>query len=108
MSLPDVLAARAVTAPQPTDRLRESWRQVFSMKRSTQQFKARLKRTLPLMEYESELDPQFAEVAATMASVVRILDWTLGDLEGLRLPDELVEVVPVQLAVTVLTGQKAT
>jgi hypothetical protein len=43
-----------------------------------------------------------------MASVVRILDWTLGDLERLRLPDELFEEGPGAARVTaVVTGRKA-
>jgi hypothetical protein len=78
-----------------------SWRVVYSMKRSTQQFRARVKRALPMIEDEIGSDPQFAEVLARMATVVRILDWALCDLDRLRLPDELFEVIPVQTAVRI-------
>ena len=93
MSLPDTMPSNEEVS---FDRLRESWRVVYSMKRSTQQFRARLARTLSTIEQEIELDPQFAGVAATMATVARILDWTMRDLDHLRLPDEMFEVVPVQ------------
>jgi len=108
MSLRDVIAADVTIAELPTDRRRESWRAVCRVKRSTQQFRARLKRTLGTIEKEVEGDPQFGEVAATVSYVVRILDWTIGDLERLRLPDELFEVVPVQPIVRIATDHLAT
>jgi hypothetical protein len=93
MSLADMIGSDVVTETPPVDRVRESWRQVMSMKRSTQQFRARLAKAQTAVENEIELDPQFGDVTVTIATVVRILDWTLRDLDRLRLPDELFEVV---------------
>jgi hypothetical protein len=45
------------------------------------------------------VDPQFGEVAAVMAVVVRIIDWAVRDLDRLRLPEELFEVIPSQAVV---------
>jgi len=77
----------------PDDGLRESWRQVMSMRRSTQQFRARVGRTLPSVQMAMDADPQFGDVATTMAVLVRVLDWAVRDLDRLRLPEELFEVV---------------
>ena len=102
------LAETVVAVQSPDDHLRESWRQVFSMKRSTQQFRARLARMLPVIEKDVELDPQFEDVTSTVATMLRILEWSTRDLDRLRLPDELFEVVPVQPTVRVVTGRKTT
>ncbi len=103
-----ILAETVIAEQSSDDRLRESWRHVFSMKRSTQQFRPRLARTLSMVEQDVELDPQFGDVVTTMAAMVRILDWTMRDLDRLRLPDELFEVVPVQPAVRIVGSQKTT
>jgi hypothetical protein len=73
--------------------MREAWRQVTSVRRSTQQFRARLQRALSSVENDVRLDPQLGDVAAAMTTVVRILDWAIGDLDRLKLPEELFEVV---------------
>lgn len=99
------LANKAILEGSSEDHLRDSWRVVYSMKRSTQQFRARLKRALPTVENEIGTDPQFADVLATMATVARILDWALCDLDRLRLPDELFEVIPVQTAARIANGR---
>jgi hypothetical protein len=75
------------------EQLRETWREVMSVRRSTQQFRARLARALPVIENESGRDVQLGDVAAVMTMVVRILDWTMRDLDRLHLPAELLEVV---------------
>jgi hypothetical protein len=102
------LADATIAERSADDRLRESWRRVMAVKRSTQQFRARLTRTLPLVEQGIDIDEQFGEVAATMATVVHVLGWTMHDFDLLRLPDELFEVAPVQRGVRIVTGRKAT
>jgi len=77
----------------PDDGLRESWRQVMSMRRSTQQFRARMGRTLPSVQMAMNADPQFGDVVTVMVVLVRVLDWAVHDLDRLRLPEELFEVV---------------
>lgn len=101
------LASSAIAETSADDRLRESWRRVMTMKRSTQQFRARLIRTLPLVGQGTDIDPQFGEVAAKMAAVVQILGWTMHDLDRLRLP-ELFEVVTAQPGVRIVSGRTAT
>jgi hypothetical protein len=108
MSLAEAIRSDgAPSRQQAGEQLRESWRVVCSMKRSTQQFRARLARTLSAVENEVGTDSQFGDVAVTMAAMVRILDWALRDLDRLRLPDELFEVVPVQPAVRIVSSRKA-
>jgi hypothetical protein len=65
-----VSAANVTASNGPDDNLRESWRQVTSMRRSTQRFRARVGRTLP-----------YVQMAMT------------ADLDRLRLPEELFEVI---------------
>ena len=77
----------------PDDGLRESWRQVMSMRRSTQRFRARVGRTLPSVQMAMNADPQFGDVATVMAVMARVLDWAVRDLDRLRLPEELFEVI---------------
>ena len=77
----------------PDDGLRESWRQVMSMRRSTQQFRARVSRTLPSVQMAVNADPQFGDAATVMTVLVRVLDWAVHDLDLLRLPEELFEVI---------------
>jgi hypothetical protein len=101
------LADTEIAGRLSEEHLRESWRRVMSVKRSTQQFRARLVRTLPMIEQEVELDQQFADVSATMATVIRILDWTLHDLDRLQLPDKLFEAI-AQPAVRILPRRRAT
>jgi hypothetical protein len=67
MSLAEVIRSDRAPSRQPAgERLRESWRVVCSMKRSTQQFRARLARTQTAVENEISIDRQFGDVAATM------------------------------------------
>jgi hypothetical protein len=101
------------SAEAPTiGRLRESWRQVISMKRSAQRFRTRLAGAQMVVEGEMEVDPQFGDVAAVMAVTIRILDWAIRDLDRLKLPDELFEVVPqrpvVRIAAETGARQSAT
>ena len=89
MSAVDVSPSNA----ESDDGLRESWRQVMSMRRSTQQFRARMGRTLPSVQMAMNADPQFGDVVTVMVVLVRVLDWAVRDLDRLRLPEELFEVV---------------
>ncbi len=98
----------AIAENAANDRLRESWRRVMMMKRSTQRFRVRLTRTLPLVGQEVDIDPQFGDVVAKMAAVVQVLGWTMQELDRLSLPDELFEVIPVQRGVRIVSGRKAT
>jgi hypothetical protein len=77
------------------EQLREAWCEAMSVRRSTQQFRARLARTLPVIENECGSDAQLGDVAAVVTVVARILDWAMLDLDHVRLPDELLEVVPL-------------
>jgi hypothetical protein len=95
MSTAQVTASNGVAE----DDLRESWRQVMSMRRSTKQFRARVGRALPSVEMAIGVDPQFADVTAVMAAMVRILDWAVGDLDRLKLPEELFEMVPSRVVI---------
>jgi hypothetical protein len=67
----------------------------MSVRRRALLFRARLARTLPKIENESDRDVQLGDVATTIAVLVRIIDWAVRDLDHLRLPAELLEVVPL-------------
>jgi hypothetical protein len=91
-----MMSVQAVTDVNITDeRTRETWREVMSMRRRALLFRARLARTLPMIENESGRDVQLGDVATTIAVLVRIIDWATRDLDRLHLPEELLEVVPL-------------
>jgi hypothetical protein len=48
------------------EQLRETWRQVMSVRRSALQFRSRLARTLPTIEEEVGRDPHLGDVVTTI------------------------------------------
>jgi hypothetical protein len=87
------------------EQLRETWRQVMSVRRSALQFRSRLARTLPTIEEEVGRDPHLGDVVTTITVLVRILDWTMGELKDVYPPQELFEVI-VLPTVARLTGME--
>jgi hypothetical protein len=75
------------------DQLRETWREVTSVRRRTQQFRSRLARTLPTIEEQAGSDPRLGDVVTTVAVLVRILDWATRELKDVYPPEELFEVI---------------
>src|SRR5689334_8829207 len=90
--------ANADGADTTTDRLRDDWRRVMSMKRTTQQFRTKLERSVAAIDDAAQVDPQFGDVVMVTRVLLRILDWAVGDLDRLRLPDELFEEIPPHTA----------
>jgi len=90
--------ANASGADTATDPMRDGWRRVMSVKRSTRQFRTRLGRSVAAIDDAAQVDPQFGDVVVVTRVVLRILDWAVGDLDRLRIPDELFEEVPPHMA----------
>jgi hypothetical protein len=93
VTLPRIVPGAAENEESQGDQLRETWREVMSVRRSTQQFRGRLARTLPTIEEQTGSDPCLGDVATTVAVLVRILDWVTRELKDVYPPEELFEVI---------------
>jgi hypothetical protein len=93
MSLPTMASNSIAIEMNRGDELRETWREVMSVRRSTQQFRSRLARTLPTMEAQVGCDARLGDIVTSVSVLVRILDWTMRELKDVYPPEELFEVI---------------
>lgn len=80
----------ALQATDP-DRLREAWRQVLAARTSAQHFKARLRRTTPIVAEMATIDPQLVRALGVLTAMMANFSLVEDTLAALPLPGDLLE-----------------
>jgi hypothetical protein len=81
-----------IQAPEPAnlDRLREAWRQVQATRTSAQHFKARLRRTTPIVAELASIDPQLTRALGVLTAMMANFSLAEDVLGALPLPGDLI------------------